>query len=674
MNAISSCRTRFTVIIAAITMVTFCMTYAHAQKPKVTVSVSGVPAQVQQMELLTGAVTITLSGLAKPVDIQVASTIFEPVNDGKRVVSRGNQIVLKQRGNGTHKLSLSTDIPVRTTSDKGSYVLDVDVWILYSRPLVNARTSRSFTTTSGMVDITLMENANNHLVIDSSQDSKQHRIVVRYVAANHTDKPVDIKLNQQVAVSGADDLAFTPDILKLRIAAKSEQIVSKTYSMDVVKPGVYTITCKVQCDKAKSLLMRVQHDEGYKAILLLIKNASVDSSSVEIGRPIRLRLLYELTNALPNLWPKVNENVLISGPENLTGSAIRYIDVLTDEGEGIYEAKLSKPGSYSWKVTLTSIFADSETPVVATGSFTVTRKTGSALKTVWVSSGGVDSGERSALQISAGSVVYNDAIGPERKIYTNRMSWTEPPLTVNEGDTLEFKTSCTQNEYAYLAGKYSMSGFGGENYQKFIGMVTCTNPKDGRDSYNMSLKFIPKETQKPYIEWSVGESPYTNSYLVRRWTYEKREVTPEAGDLPTGTLYDVTPVKPVDPKPKSEDSKTKSAPSNNKPSSAKKTVPAKADSLWPTGRQSDLFKSIMYGTEFGYYGSKLVIKSYSDPFIPSSLDISLGDELVSIEGHSVADMSFNDIEFLLKGLTGNKVGIELRRSNGQIHWINAKRP
>ncbi|MHB1460400.1 MAG: hypothetical protein ACYC1M_03860 [Armatimonadota bacterium] len=672
MVTINPLRTRLTLLFAILTLATFCVPVACAQKPKIAVSVSGVPSEVKQLELLTGAVTITLSGFKNPVDITAGSAVYARDSGGRKMIVRGQSVSLKQRGNGVLKLSLSGDMPVRSASDEGPYELEVYAYIPSSKPIIKAQTVRVFQTTSDIADITLIETTKNHLSVASTENPKQHQIIVQYIAINHTRHPVDITLNQQVAVSGPYDYTFTQDVIKQHIEAGREQLISRTYTGSMDKPGIYTISCKVKCDKAKRLLLRIQYErlKSSKARSLRIKNVSVDSSTGEIGKPIRLRLRYELTNALPNLWPKVTENVVISGPENLSGSAIRYLDDETNEGEGIYESKLSKPGSYSWKVSLSSIFSDTKDPVVATGTFTVTRKAGSASKTVWVSSGGVDSGERSALQISAGSVVYNDAIGPERKIYTNRMSWTEPPLTVNEGDTLEFKTSCTQNEHAYLAGKFSMSGFGGEIYQSFISMVTCTNPKDGRDSYNMSLKFIPKDTQKPYIEWCVGESPYTNSYLMRRWTYEKREVTPEAGDLPKGTLYDVTPVKPAGPKPKSNESgndKTKgTVPAVKVPTVTKPPSPKSSEKESSIATDHSLFNTILPGAVVAMKEGRWIISSFDDPFMAADFGIAIGDEIVRINGKPVHGISDSQMEEMAKTEPGQSIRIEFKHPNGQI--------
>ncbi len=654
-------RTRLTQRTLVLILTAWFMPFAHAQQPKLTVSIAGVASSVSQNDVISGTVTIKLSGYKNGVTLYVSSAIGKD----SVMVTKGNAESLTCRKNGVYTLSLARDLTTYARVDEGEYAIIVDVGTIVGKPVLSTYAQRKF----------MVKPSNDTFVIIGEsitvedvnlRDSTENRkmATVKYTVRNTKSKPSSLKatVTERMSVFGPEDRQFKPEARPMVIPAKSSITTSSKYNVGFTKPGSYMLRIRLECADSKPIQLEqrivVGHDESNQVSELKLISASTDATSVDIRKPIRLKVKYALTNIRSGLWPRVTENVVISGPENLSGSVMRYTDDKTDEEEGVYEAKLSKPGSYTWKITLTSNFADSDAPVVATGSFTVIRKSGPASKTVWVSSGGVDSGERSALQISAGFVVYNDAIGPERKIYTNRMSWTEPPLSVNEGDILEFRTSCTQNEHAYLAGTYAMSGFGGEAYQSFISMVTCTNPKDGRDSYNMSLKFIPKDTQKPYIEWSVGESPYTNSYLVRRWTYEKREVKPEAGELPTGTLKDVTPVTPVGPKTKSE--KSGDDQKNGTLQSAKEPDTATEAS------EHNLYNTILPGAVVAMKEGQWIISSFDDPFMAADFGIAIGDEIVRINGKPVHGISDSQMEAMTKTEPGQSIRIEFKHPNGQI--------
>jgi hypothetical protein len=152
--------------------------------------------------------------------------------------------------------------------------------------------------------------------------------------------------------------------------------------------------------------------------------------------------------------------------------------------------------------------------------------------------------------------------------------------------------------------------------------------------------------------------------LYRTWAYKTRLVTPEATELGTGSLADVTPPKSEKPVPKSKETGA-DMPAPETPPSGEPAVPKRGEEATGHGYEAGGLNSIISGADIEIQDGQLVITSINAPFLSQIMGIAVGDRVTGIDGVSTSGKSAEEIEHLLQGSSGEDVTIEITRANGE---------
>lgn len=145
-----------------------------------------------------------------------------------------------------------------------------------------------------------------------------------------------------------------------------------------------------------------------------------------------------------------------------------------------------------------------------------------SLGAAWTCKGPVPKANALKFQPSGNSITVS-RIGLDGKNYTNSVNWTEPPLTLHEGQEITLTINCSasansRQDQANVIGYWTSDGFVCTQNPPPKAATSQTDNADSARSQTMKLKFVPGD--HPFIAFGGGNLDLGWAHLT--WPYEKQ--------------------------------------------------------------------------------------------------------------------------------------------------------
>ena len=214
-------------------------------KGSLTVTFSGVGAEVKHNAPFKGTLIVKLADFSKPVDVIVSLTL----KDGLNFLAESSPVVMHARGNGTYKLPLSTTFHLYASVEYAGMSLLYGVARVQGQPPV---------TCSGIIKI-LKPSGEVSLVLDSAEFNQSRgrarqtlAFALNYFVSVPPNKHLAVETRETITVVGHPEMAIKPETKSLFVKGSAK--AGNTFPMTFKQPGHYVVKYQVTAEGAEPLV------------------------------------------------------------------------------------------------------------------------------------------------------------------------------------------------------------------------------------------------------------------------------------------------------------------------------------------------------------------------------------------------------------------------------------
>ena len=372
----------------------------------------------------------------------------------------------------------------------------------------------------------------------------------------------------QMGLADFDTVGNNEGPIEVRVRMKGYAVGKGTGRLSRDLPEVITVRLKQGPEIARP---PAQDDSLLQERKLWIDTPKVRAQKLEVDEPLEIDIEYEAQN-VPNMAPEVTEIVTLQGPDGppivtrTTRALSQFVwrpntnNVQDGRGKATYKIVPAKSGNYTCKVELE---ADGYPPAAPKGvAFSVGDRRlppepeRPNVRT-WVR-GAMEVGRDNTTSnpefesVTGSSAEYREKAGGQER--TNKVTWTEPPGTIRDGDRLTVTMQATRAEYAQIEAAYTVGCLADA---KTTPDVTWVSTDPGADPDLYAAQMTVEGRWEPSPDWdqvwvSVGithqrwrDNMSIGPSVVVKWKYTLQGTAPADDGAPgdpggTTTIADVT--------------------------------------------------------------------------------------------------------------------------------------
>lgn len=620
--------------------------------PTVKVVITESPGSVTTGDQIKGSAVITLAGFSKPVNVTVLGGLSERLDKEFADVPRA--IVLHSRSNGSYRLSFSSDLDLRAAYKNVAEEVRVSAQAITGGRAITGEDRKPITVLDAKEDLYFAEvflfGPSGRYTFPLKEPSK---VTLNYSVLSQLSNAISGSIKESVRITGPAETSFPTKSRQLNRVESGRRITSP-YDFTFPKPGEYRVEYELTIEGGKTLRGR--------EILFVPSPVEVAwiSASPGLGADIRATagvpfnfLMRYRADSVTEDQCAIVETLEFTGPEKVSLSPRRLMEGPGDlNWESLFEVKLVKPGEYTWKAALLPEKGARPQPV--TGSVIVTPPASSGGGKTWTRADGVNDVQYlQDLKLGASSVSWT---APDRdgKSATSTLTWTEPPSTLTEGQSVTLKLSFTPwSGPSFEARMFSYAFEGGRN-----NMLSASANNPARSSLDRTFVFMPSQPGEPQeqativlqVNYRAGDfSAVPANRLYRSWIYQR------GGAANPG----VAAIK----------DKTATA-----PGSAQSTgtgAPSAAGAANTASLNRSKVSESVGGLKIGFKDGLLIVTEVT---VQTGADIRAGDQILKINGKETSGLTGEQLSALLNDPSSRQNTLLIKRSDGSVvTFVSAKR-
>ncbi len=510
---------------------------ALSAAPKIDVVIAGVPATVNYGDILSGAVTITLSGFEKPVDLYVHA----------EAAAREQGLTLTRRGNGIHKVPLSQSLPLCMNGDAATGQVKLSVSVHVDRN--SEAQAFGHAETSFMIKeppAKYIDFVDAYCFVSSGIKPGKSTLDLRYKLHNNG-TPASVVLTESVRVNGPDAQSL-PAMRRMVAKFKGHtEVTAGIRSVVLKKPGRYdwtiTITAPGYPTAVKRIISYVTDDSttvtpsvSKPKPSLAITKATINPQNARTGQAISFIATCKV-NASGEFDIPVTMKSAIDGKVSEDNTqTIQLSSASGPSGTGSFKMTFDDAGKYIWRL---SFKAPGYPEVTQNIPFTVTKSVNHEVRPGaqwWVCDKPIittqdqygnnkETPAPAGMQVNLdGNMVTFDFMSNGKHV-VSVIRFTPPDLRIQEGWEQELAIECQELNP-------SLASFNARWYQNDISStlgdpeattVTTFKKPDGTSPLTCRSVVVakPSTTAKPSFQLVVGHAEDSKRAVSIFWNYKK---------------------------------------------------------------------------------------------------------------------------------------------------------